>query len=166
MEDGPPGFPPGFTCPAVLGNILWRSTRFRLRGCHPLWPAFPDRSTIVRFGNSIAAQGTARVVPRRRISNGPSLTLMRFRLFPFRSPLLGESRLISIPPGTEMFQFPGLAIPRLCIHLGTDRSSLPGCPIRRSPDPRLLATPRGLSQLSTSFIASRRLGIHHTPFLA
>ncbi|ABZ84885.1 hypothetical protein HM1_3125 [Heliomicrobium modesticaldum Ice1] len=33
----------------------------------------------------------------------------RFRLFPFRSPLLRESRLISFPPGTEMFQFPGLA---------------------------------------------------------
>ena len=33
----------------------------------------------------------------------------RFGLFPFRSPLLRESRLISLPPGTEMFQFPGLA---------------------------------------------------------
>src|SRR5690606_38492899 len=33
----------------------------------------------------------------------------RFGLFPVRSPLLGESRLISFPPGTEMFQFPGLA---------------------------------------------------------
>src|SRR4029079_10337065 len=33
----------------------------------------------------------------------------RFGLFPVRSPLLGESRLISVPPGTEMFQFPGLA---------------------------------------------------------
>ena len=32
-----------------------------------------------------------------------------FGLFPVRSPLLGESRLISFPPGTEMFQFPGLA---------------------------------------------------------
>src|SRR4029079_16132629 len=32
----------------------------------------------------------------------------KFGLIPFRSPLLGESRLISFPPGTEMFQFPGL----------------------------------------------------------
>ena len=31
----------------------------------------------------------------------------RFRLLPVRSPLLGESRLISFPPGTEMFHFPG-----------------------------------------------------------
>ena len=35
----------------------------------------------------------------------------RFGLIPFRSPLLRESRLISLPPGTEMFQFPGLALP-------------------------------------------------------
>ena len=27
----------------------------------------------------------------------------------FRSPLLAESRLMSFPPGTEMFQFPGFA---------------------------------------------------------
>ena len=30
-------------------------------------------------------------------------------LVPVRSPLLRESRLISFPPGTEMFQFPGFA---------------------------------------------------------
>ena len=42
------------------------------------------------------------------IRNGCPLTRMKFGLFPFRSPLLGESRLISFPPGTEMFQFPGL----------------------------------------------------------
>ena len=32
-----------------------------------------------------------------------------FGLFPGRSPLLGESRLFSLPPGTKMFQFPGFA---------------------------------------------------------
>ena len=30
-----------------------------------------------------------------------------FGLLPFRSPLLGESFLLSFPPGTKMFQFPG-----------------------------------------------------------
>ena len=35
------------------------------------------------------------------------LTSVRFGLFPFRSPLLRESLLISLPPGTEMFHFPG-----------------------------------------------------------
>lgn len=32
---------------------------------------------------------------------------MGFRLFPFRSPLLRESHMISFPPITEMFQFTG-----------------------------------------------------------
>ena len=30
-----------------------------------------------------------------------------------RSPLLAESLLMSFPPGTEMFQFPGFASPKL-----------------------------------------------------
>ena len=36
----------------------------------------------------------------------------------------------------------------------------PGSPIRKSPDHSLLAAPRGLSQLATSFIAYLRQGIH------
>ena len=39
----------------------------------------------------------------------------RFGLIPVRSPLLMESRLISSPPGTEMFHFPGFAPQDLCI---------------------------------------------------
>jgi hypothetical protein len=35
-----------------------------------------------------------------------------------------------------------------------------GCPIRRSPAQSLFAAPRGLSQRTTSFIASQRQGIH------
>ncbi len=34
---------------------------------------------------------------------------VRFRLAPLRSPLLGGSRLISFPSGTEMFHFPEFA---------------------------------------------------------
>ena len=34
----------------------------------------------------------------------------QFGLFPVRSPLLRESRSISFPPGTKMFQFPGLSL--------------------------------------------------------
>jgi hypothetical protein len=36
-----------------------------------------------------------------------------FRLFRVRSPLLTESRLLSLPPGTEMVHFPGFARTRL-----------------------------------------------------
>src|SRR5208283_4858391 len=41
LEDGPPGFPQGFSCPVVLRKHFGRSVRFRARGCHSLWPAFP-----------------------------------------------------------------------------------------------------------------------------
>ena len=34
-----------------------------------------------------------------------------------RSPLLTESLLMSFPPGTEMFQFPGFAFKSLCVQL-------------------------------------------------
>ena len=47
----------------------------------------------------------------------------RFRLFPVRSPLLGESLLFSLPPGTEMFQFSGFAFQSLCIQLRNNWSS-------------------------------------------
>ena len=43
------------------------------------------------------------------------------------------------------------------------RSSKVGFPIRKSTDQSSLAAPRGLSQLTTSFIASQRQGIHQMP---
>ena len=51
-------------------------------GLSPISPDFPDRST-----NQNKGTGLLRV----------------------RSPLLAESLLMSFPPGTEMFQFPGFA---------------------------------------------------------
>ena len=46
-----------------------------------------------------------------RAATAGALTRRGFRLFPFRSPLLRESLLLSFPPGTEMFQFPGYPPP-------------------------------------------------------
>ena len=85
----------------------------------------------------------------------------RFGLFPFRSPLLWESRLISFPSGTEMFHFPELAHASLCIQLGvTEHDFRRVSPFRNSRIIGCLAPPRDLSQLTTSFIAFRRQGIH------
>jgi hypothetical protein len=61
----------------------------------------------------------------------------RFRLFPFRSPLLRESLLLFFPRGTEMFQFPRFPPPALCIQTGVTWVSMPGFPIRTSADHRL-----------------------------
>ena len=99
-----------------------------------------------------------RKIPQPLTYNARRLTYARFRLIPVRSPLLGESRLISFPRGTEMVQFPPFASFRMSLRTGF--------PIRRSPGQSLLAARRGLSQLSTSFIASKRQGIHHTPLVA
>ena len=42
-----------------------------------------------------------------------------FGLFPLRSPLLGESHLLSFPPGTKMVHFPGFAS-RSLLYSGAD----------------------------------------------
>ena len=109
-----------------------------VRGCHPLWPGFPAGS-----GSLPLAAGLVRV----------------------RSPLLTESRLISFPPGTEMFQFPGLA-PRPYGFRPRYPLAGVGCPIRRPPDRSPLAAPRGFSQRAASFLASWRQGIRQVPFLS
>ena len=93
-------------------------------------------------------------------------TYRGFGLFPVRSPLLGESRLLSVPPGTEMVHFPGLAAPPYGFRWRDPGLPWMGCPIRKSPGQSLFAAHRGLSQLTTSFIAVLRQGIHRTPLVA
>ena len=68
-------------------------SEFRARAFHPLWKRFPTSCTIL---HRIPCRGPATPTPKHW-----------FGLFPVRSPLLGESRLFSFPPGTEMFHFPG-----------------------------------------------------------
>jgi len=78
------------------------------------------------------------------LSSGPTtphrqrhqaLTPARFRLFPFRSPLLRESLLLSFPQGTEMFQFPWFPLPALCVQAGVPPFfAAAGFPIRTSTD--------------------------------
>ena len=139
LEDGPPMFRQDFTCPALLVARSVPQTGFRIRGYHPLWPDFPDRST--------------------------NLSTITHRLIRFRSPLLSESRLISFPSPTEMFQFREFASTGLCIQPGM---TLAG---RVSPFGHLrikacLPAPRSFSQATTSFIACNRQGIHHMHLLA
>ena len=153
--------------PPYLGSTDGRDDEFRLRGCYRLWRPFPRPSTTRVLCNSLEdvqllLSGPA--TPRQQRLH--AVTLPRFRLSPVRSPLLRGSRLLSLPPGTEMFQFPGLPLPVLCVQTGVTRHD----PCRVSPfgHPRInawLAAPRGLSQPPTSFIGFWRLGIHHVPFV-
>ncbi len=92
---------------------------------------------------------------------------VRFRLFPFRSPLLRESLLLSSPRGTEMFQFPRFPPPALCVQAGVTPHD--GCRVSPFGHPRIeawSAAPRGFSQPPTSFIGIRRQGIHRWLFFA
>ena len=89
------------SCPALLGCQAGDSD-LRVRDYHALWCAFPHISA----NHSLPLC----LVPRPR-SSKPD----RFRLVRFRSPLLTESLLFSLPSGTEMVHFPELALSALCI---------------------------------------------------
>src|SRR5213593_602322 len=91
---------------------------FQVRGSHPLRPPAPERSL--------------------------KSTATKYRLLPVRSPLLGESRLISAPTVTEMFQFSAFALPTL-LDSGESDPYGPGFPIRTSPDQSSFASSPGLN---------------------
>ena len=86
--------------------------------------------------------------------------------FPFRSPLLRESRFLSFPAGTKMCQFPALAPASYLFRYGYPSITSGGLPHSEISGSQQVAAPRSLSQLTTSFIASGRLDIHRAPFVA
>ncbi len=98
MGGGPPCFPRGSTCPAVL-RIASEGFRISATG---LLPAVAGLS---RTSSPIPNLCDFHV----RRPTTPFAEGKRFGLFPFRSPLLRESRLLSLPQGTKMFQFPWYA---------------------------------------------------------
>jgi hypothetical protein len=138
---------------------------FRIRGYHPLWPAFPDRSpnALLPSFNLVASQTF--LLAKLRDYCGPATPnspcesfglassafarryLRNHGCFLFLEVLRWFTSLGSLPP--PMYSATGIE----CTH------SM-GSPIRIFPDHRLLAPPRDFSQLATSFFASPRQGIH------
>ena len=129
---------------------------------------FQNASATHRLCNSV--KGLAPLPSRLTTPNWQrrkALPPARFRLFPFRSPLLRESLLLSFPRGTEMFQFPRFPLPVLCVQTGVTPHNR--CRVSPFGHPRIeawSAAPRGLSQPPTSFIGIRRQGIHRWLFIA
>jgi hypothetical protein len=101
----------------------------------------------------------------------------RFGLLPFRSPLLRKCRefhsyrsmddkrtkfriLVSFPPGTKMFQFPGCALCKCRVtevySVGFPHSEISGSKVARH-------LPEAYRSRTTSFIASSSQGIHRMP---
>ena len=113
--------------------------------------------------------GSTAALPRQRPTTPrpqrlPASTRPRFSLLRFRSPLLTESRLFSLPVGTEMFHFPTFPPHALCVQARVTPHDWCGVPPFGHPRINArLAAPRGLSQPPTSFIGSWCPGIHRAP---
>jgi hypothetical protein len=152
LEGGPPGFPQGFSCLVVLWILLclliFAYATVTLSG-----PGFPS-------GHSADRPVTSAVLT-------PAYPkVCRFGLLRVRSPLLAESRLISFPGATEMFQFTPSPSHPLCIHgCVTGHLPRPGFPIRTSAGLWICAPYRSFSQLVTSFFGYRCPGIHPALFV-
>src|SRR5205085_5773984 len=150
LEGGPPRFSPRFTGADLLRNVIARPFDF-VYGTIALCGA---RFHVLQLSNGFvtrAGRDTSRAhALQPPVRNACPLAPTRFGLIPFRSPLLGESRLIYFPRGTEMFQFPRLSSTSLCVQLGIT-------PLYRrwvypfgNPRVKGRSTPnRGLSQSST-----------------
>ena len=90
----------GFHVPGPTRDAEPRSCWFRVRGSHPLRPALPCRSATMWICN-LTREGSSRTcVPQPPGGNACRLHAPGFGLVRFRSPLLAQSRLISLPRGT------------------------------------------------------------------
>ncbi len=127
MEGGPPMFRQDCSCPALLED------------CRSGFPY----GAVTRYGSPF------QTLP---VPKSTAAGLVRFR-----SPLLAESRLMSVPPATEMFQFAGFASrtyefsagypQELPLAGGLPHSEIPGSTIARI-SPGLFAACRVLHRLS------------------
>ncbi len=116
---------------------------FRVPDCHRLWCFFPETSAI--FGISCVLLWAG---PRSLAATGG------IEVSFFSSRYLDVSVPALLPRTAMVFTVRYLRIAQV------------GCPIRRSPDRSLCATPRSISVLVPSFFASRCQGIRPVPFLA
>ena len=84
------------------------------------WPFKTIR--LYRLVTSVLRQKHQKSPTTPNMQRLPALTHIGFSLFRFRSPLLTESLLLSLPVGTEMFHFPTFPLPALYIQAGVIRS--------------------------------------------
>ena len=148
------GYNSGDSCVFVYGALTLYGDPFQR-------PSTNDNCFLTprTLGRSILRRPTTPTTQRL-----PAITCDRFSLIRFRSPLLTESRLFSLPVGTEMFHFPTFPPHALCVQARVTPHDWCGVPPFGNPriNARLTA-PRGLSQPPTSFIGSWCQGIHRVP---
>ena len=191
MRHGRRGFSQGFSCPAILRNRLRVPIAFAYVAITRSGAAFQRASTNDGIGNSTVAGPTTPTA----LNTQPGQLSLFFETAAFRknSFFLAACRLSDLIAcrvqkvwatsdfarhyfrNRDCFLF--LQVLRWFTSLGSlvraygfsasyGGFTPVGFPIRKSPDHCLLAAPRGLSQLATSFIAFFCQGIHRAPLVA
>ena len=108
--------------PCYLGYSPRQNTHFDYgAGTHYGWPFKTIR--LYASVTSITRQDDQESPTTPNVQRLPAITHARFSLIRFRSPLLTESRLLSLPVGTEMFHFPTFPLPALYIQAGVTGSA-------------------------------------------
>ena len=141
----------------------------RVRGSHPLRPAFPCRSartSLCHWMGGLAPPPPPAPQPPRR----NAARLMRVRRFGLGPLSLAATRGISVDFSSSGYL--DVSVPRVAPvrPMGSGGGArawpLAGSPIRRSPDRGPCAPPRGLSQLAASFVDFRCQGIRLAPLVS
>ena len=156
LRDGPRGFKQGFSCPALLRYLL----RVRIFFVYaPVTLCGASFHWLRLKTGLVTLLLQALQPPNYRNSTGLGCSdfarhYFRNRGFFLLLEVLRWFTSLRSPVPTYVFSgtYPGFA--------------WVGFPIRKSPDQRLCAAPRSLSQLATSFIACFCQGIHRAPLVA
>ncbi|KAI3476148.1 hypothetical protein L1887_46033 [Cichorium endivia] len=74
------------------------------------WHFTPNHNSSADSSTSVGCSILLLRLAARRLYCSPTTPFSRFRLLPFRSPLLRESLLLSFPLATKMFQFARLSL--------------------------------------------------------
>ncbi len=149
----------------LLGILLGSHSCFVYGGITHYACAFASPSTTTAVSYSLQLRQQSLKSPTTPPAQPlPGITRRRFSLIRFRSPLLPESRLFSLPEGTEMFHFP--SFPPHALYIQARVTALTDGRVPPFGHPRItarLTAPRGLSRPTTSFIGSWCQGIHRAP---
>ena len=154
LEGGPPSFPPGFTCPAVL----------RIP---------PGARRGFAYGALTLSRRPSHAVPLPRGFLTPEWAVLqprrgsRSRRFALGPRSLAATRGISVDFSSSGYL--DVSVPRvapvrpMCSGGGRRPWRLRGSPVRKPPDRSPRAAPRGLSQLVASFFGFHCQGIRRVP---
>jgi hypothetical protein len=144
LEGGPPGFQRDFACPAVLTGPNPSQPAFAYGTLTHSGRPFQQRSASSLVSHSVRSLPQPVLVRSTpRTQRRQAHTRSRFRLLPFRSPLLREYSLFLRV--LRCFSSPGSLDTPMYSACRDGVSPPPGCPIRTPLDHSLPAAPQGVS---------------------